>query len=87
MLDLLLVGEDQPQADQPNSLVEGLPLYSNLISGSNLTQVLKLMHMDVCSADRLIQHDLHDVHITDHTLWRKDKQQAQTKPAEFKCAS
>eukprot|EP00983_Pelagomonas_calceolata_P070303 1150740-Pelagomonas_calceolata.AAC.1 len=26
LLDLLLAGIDQPQADQPNSLVEGLPL-------------------------------------------------------------
>eukprot|EP00983_Pelagomonas_calceolata_P085925 1156657-Pelagomonas_calceolata.AAC.1 len=26
LLDLLLAGLDQPQADQPNSLVEGLPV-------------------------------------------------------------
>eukprot|EP00983_Pelagomonas_calceolata_P003556 116198-Pelagomonas_calceolata.AAC.1 len=26
LLDLLLVGMDQPQADQPNSLAEGLPV-------------------------------------------------------------
>eukprot|EP00983_Pelagomonas_calceolata_P056163 1144464-Pelagomonas_calceolata.AAC.5 len=31
LLDLLLAGMDQPQADQPNSLAEGLPVWSNLI--------------------------------------------------------
>eukprot|EP00983_Pelagomonas_calceolata_P025318 794374-Pelagomonas_calceolata.AAC.1 len=31
LLDLLLSGMDQPQADQPDSLAEGLPVKSNLI--------------------------------------------------------
>eukprot|EP00983_Pelagomonas_calceolata_P024404 767967-Pelagomonas_calceolata.AAC.1 len=30
ILDLLLAGMDQPQADQPSSLGEGLPVQSNL---------------------------------------------------------
>eukprot|EP00983_Pelagomonas_calceolata_P098524 1158360-Pelagomonas_calceolata.AAC.9 len=31
LMDLLLAGMDQPQADQPNSPAEGLPVNSNLI--------------------------------------------------------
>ena len=31
LMDLLLTGEDQSQADQPNNLAEGHPMQSNLI--------------------------------------------------------
>ena len=31
LMDLLLTGEDQSQADQPNNLAEGHPMLSNLI--------------------------------------------------------